>query len=100
MKHLSKIGLAVLAAGVLAILPFTNNAKAEPHTVAGAVVFEAELYYENGYPKTYVVVVTSQGKHAPKIAPGSDLADSIETLLAQGFVVQHLTGLSFMATHR
>lgn len=103
MKHLSKIGLAVLAAGVIALASFTNKAKADPQRPPpGAIVFAAQQYYEGGDPKSYIIYLVSQGAHAPKILPGTELAIAIETLLSQGFDVQNMpgTGLQFIAIRR
>ncbi len=102
MKYLSKIGLALLVAGIIAVPSFTK-AKADPQRLpSGAVVFAAEQNFEGGYPKNYLVYLVSQGAHAPQILPGTELATAIETLLAQGFDVQNMpgTGLQFIAIRR
>ena len=104
MKHLSKIGLAIIVAGVIATLTFTNGAKAEPQhhreSLPAVVIFAASEYYENGYPLTYLITLVSKGPNAPEVLPGMELGPTLEKLIAQGFEIRDSGGLRFTAIRK
>lgn len=97
--NLLKLAPVVLLVGALSLTIPLPRAKADPRPTPGVVVFAANQYYENGYPVGYVVIVVSQGQHAPQVLPGADLATTLENLLANGFEITNLPGLQFMATN-
>lgn len=95
----------LIGAALLAVVAFTSFT---PKTVAqqsqqrlpGAVVFGVQERYVNGFPQSYTVYVVSQGKNAPQVLPGMELAPVIENLLADGFDITLLGGFHLMAVRK
>lgn len=101
-------GMVTVAGMIILIGMFTGpiKSKADPgRPVPGAVIFGVTEYYTNApdgnrYPGGYHVWLVSQGKHAPQVSPGDDMAQTIENLLANNFEITQLGGFHFLATRR
>ena len=95
-KNLLTTGLVLAAIiGVCLLRPAQSQEHKLHGLPAAAVIFSAEENYVNGEPSGYTVYNSQSSPNAPKLEPGSKLADDLEYLLAQGFQIQNSDGFVF-----